>query len=418
MFFGKTNSGLLSGLILRPRHNGMCPGLLIASHVLTAAGAAAQVTVTPAPGATRLLCVGPTGTVSIDADSATTCAGTQTNITSIAVGTGASATTLSGTGVTLGSSATLAAGGNATVGGTLRVTGDTSLSTLSTGGSATLNSAAISNNATVGGTLGVAGLTTSNGIDNGGAGISNAGAITGVTGLSGDGAANISGVAEVSASGTVAGATLTDGAGTTVSGGTINTATVNATTVNATNANYANLNIQNVSATNATISDSVTAGTISDGAGTVISGGVVTTNSLHVVGNTIDNDGAINTDSLNVRAGGITVASGAPISMGGNRVQDVGTPIGRNDAANKAYVDQEIDQTAEGVAIAMAMGGLALPQGKDFALSANVGFFDDRQAVAAQAALRVNEILYFNGGAGVGLSDNKVGGRVGLMAAW
>lgn len=66
----------------------------------------------------------------------------------------------------------------------------------------------------------------------------------------------------------------------------------------------------------------------------------------------------------------------------------------------------------------MAMGGLALPQGKDFALSANLGFFDDRQAVAAQAAIRLNEILYFNGGAGVGLSDNKVGGRVGVMAAW
>ena len=52
---------------------------------------------------------------------------------------------------------------NATVGGTLGVTGNTSLSTLSTSGLATLNSASITNNATVGGTLGVTGATTLNG---------------------------------------------------------------------------------------------------------------------------------------------------------------------------------------------------------------------------------------------------------------
>jgi len=49
---------------------------------------------------------------------------------------------------------------NETVGGTLGVTGNTSLSTLSTSGAATLNSASITNNETVGGTLGVTGATT------------------------------------------------------------------------------------------------------------------------------------------------------------------------------------------------------------------------------------------------------------------
>ncbi len=50
--------------------------------------------------------------------------------------------------------------GNVVAAGTLSVTGNSSLSTLSTSGLATLNSASITNNATVGGTLGVTGATT------------------------------------------------------------------------------------------------------------------------------------------------------------------------------------------------------------------------------------------------------------------
>ena len=54
---------------------------------------------------------------------------------------------------------TLGVTSGATVGGTLGVTGNTSLSTLSTSGAATLNSVGVTNNATVGGTLGVTGNT-------------------------------------------------------------------------------------------------------------------------------------------------------------------------------------------------------------------------------------------------------------------
>lgn len=52
---------------------------------------------------------------------------------------------------------------NETVGGTLGVTGNAALSTLSTSGLATLNSASVTNNASVGGTMGVTGLTTLSG---------------------------------------------------------------------------------------------------------------------------------------------------------------------------------------------------------------------------------------------------------------
>ena len=129
-------------------------------------------------------------------------------------------------------------------------------------------------------------------------------------------------------------------------------------------------------------------------------GNIATLNSA-----TITNAGAASTNSLAVGIGGMTVAAGAPVSMGSNRVQNVATPIDASDAANKAYVDamsgnvanlqgaidaqtarinsafREIDKNTEGIAIALAMGGIALPQGKDFALSANFGILRHQASV-------------------------------------
>jgi hypothetical protein len=264
----------------------------------------------------------------------------------------------------------------------------------------------VTTDATVGGTLGVTGLTSTNGIDNGGMGIANAGPISGVTSLSGDGTGSVSGFVDITASGTVEGATLTDGAGTTISAGTVTTTTLNATTGTLTTLN-------------------------------ATTGNVTTLNST-----TIDNNGLTSTGSLAIGSGGVTVAAGAPVSMGSNRVQNVATPIAATDAANKAYVDavsgdvaglqaevnaqtlrinaafREIDKTTEGVAVAIALGGLVLPQGKDFAISANFGFFDSKQAFAAQSAMRLNDILILNGGLGLGMQSSQLGGRVGVMAAW
>jgi hypothetical protein len=308
---------------------------------------------------------------------------------------------------------------NATVGGTVGVTGapttagisntgNVATTTLSTSGAATLNSVGVTNNATVGGTLGVSGLTTTNGIDNGGSGITNAGAISGATAIAGDGTGSITGFVDMTASGTVQGATLTDGAGTTISGGAVATNTVGATTGNITTLNATTANATTLNST------------------------------------TISNAGATNTGSLAVGAGGMAVAGGAPVSMGGNRVQNVAAPVAATDAANKAYVDaaiggadiegleaaiqqqtarinsafREIDKNTEGIAVAMAMEGLSLPPGQVFAIGASLGMYQDKQAAAAQTVIRLNETLTFNGGIGVGLGTNQVGGRVGVMAAW
>ena len=64
------------------------------------------------------------------------------------------------------------------------------------------------------------------------------------------------------------------------------------------------------------------------------------------------------------------------------------------------------------------MGGMVLPAGKSFAIGGNMGFYDDKQAFAAQAALRVDDVLTLSGGVGLGMDYKNVGGRVGFVAAW
>ena len=61
---------------------------------------------------------------------------------------------------------TLTTSGATTLGSTLGVSGNTTLSTVSTSGLATLNSASVTNNATVGGTMGVSGNLTAQGATN------------------------------------------------------------------------------------------------------------------------------------------------------------------------------------------------------------------------------------------------------------
>jgi hypothetical protein len=258
----------------------------------------------------------------------------------------------------------LSVSSDATVAGTLGVTGATTLSSLSTTGAASLTSLGVTNNATVGGTLGVTGLTTTNGVTN---------------------------------TGNISTTTLsTTGAATLGSAAITNNATVG--------------------------------GTLGVTGATTLS--------------TLTTTGAATLQSVAVGSGGLAVAPSAPVNMGGNRVQNVATPIDPTDAANKAYVDamsgnvgnlqaaidaqtarinaafRQIDRNTEGVAIALAMAGLALPDTKVFAISGGMGFFDNKQAFAAQTALRINDVLVLNGGVGLGMESNQVGGRFGVMAAW
>lgn len=134
------------------------------------------------------------------------------------------------------------------------------------------------------------------------------------------------------------------------------------------------------------------------------------------------------------RSGG---AMTGDIVMNGNRITGLAAPVDQHDAATKGYVDNRfaafdadvsdlsnrvanlesnLDAALQGVAIAIAMGGLSIPPGKDAAIGANVAMYEGRHAFAAQYALKVNDTMTF--GSAIGFGGGNVGGRMGLMAAW
>ncbi|MCL6705423.1 YadA-like family protein [Pseudomonas sp. R2.Fl] len=78
----------------------------------------------------------------------------------------------------------------------------------------------------------------------------------------------------------------------------------------------------------------------------------------------------------------------------------------------------EVEKASEGVAIALALGGVQLPGDRDFAISMNYGNFDGHSALGFGAIGHVRENLYINGGVGVGFSTGTVAGRVGATWAW
>lgn len=162
-----------------------------------------------------------------------------------------------------------------------------------------------------------------------------------------------------------------------------------------------------------------------------------TANDAWTTATTANNNAAA---AMNAANGALQRSGGAMtgnIVMNGNRITGLASPITRSDAATKGYVDDrfaafnadidslntrlanveaEIDTALQGVAIAIAMGGLSIPTGKDAAFGANVAMYNGRHAFAAQYALKVNDAMTFSSALGFG--GGNVGGRMGLMAAW
>lgn len=70
--------------------------------------------------------------------------------------------------------------------------------------------------------------------------------------------------------------------------------------------------------------------------------------------------------------------------------------------------------------MAMALGGVYLPEHQTVALHANLGFYNGAQAFAIQGVGRINETFTVNGGVAFDASGrgNGVGGRVGVSAGW
>jgi hypothetical protein len=78
----------------------------------------------------------------------------------------------------------------------------------------------------------------------------------------------------------------------------------------------------------------------------------------------------------------------------------------------------QMRQSFEGTAIAIAIGGGALPADKKFALSTNWGNFRSENAIGVTAQLRLTEYAVFNAGFAAGTREGGVGTRAGFTLAW
>ena len=91
-------------------------------------------------------------------------------------------------------------------------------------------------------------------------------------------------------------------------------------------------------------------------------------------------------------------------------------------AKNSLQIDansQRIDESFEGVSMAIAMGGTYLPKpGETFRISGNWGHFEGANSVAFSAAASVGGGTYITAGVGLGLDANTVGGRAGVSMGW
>lgn len=104
-------------------------------------------------------------------------------------------------------------------------------------------------------------------------------------------------------------------------------------------------------------------------------------------------------------AGNLATASFAP--------QDISTL-----QSNVGVLQQQMKQAFEGTAIAIALGGTALPDNKKFAISTNWGNFRGQNAAGVSAQYRVSNNVVTNFGVGGGFQQGGIGSRAGVTLAW
>lgn len=85
---------------------------------------------------------------------------------------------------------------------------------------------------------------------------------------------------------------------------------------------------------------------------------------------------------------------------------------------NVGILQQQMKQSFEGTAIAIALGGAVLPADKKFAISTNWGNFRGQNAVGVAAQYRLTNYAVANVGVGGGFAQGGFGSRAGVTFAW
>jgi hypothetical protein len=273
--------------------------------------------------------------------------------------------------------------GNASIGGTLGVTGNTNLSTLSTSGLATLNSANVTNNLSVGGTSSLSGKLTANN----GATINGGGSITSTNGTNSvvvnnagttiTGALNINGSVNMIGSGASSNTQSSNlaGAGT----GTVGQISVNTKGVNGATESSAEITLTN---------------------------GYGNTHGLQVYEDKAVLSGGTHSTTLTLDDSGATFQNSA-----GSPVRVTGVADGSSDYDAVNY--RQLKKAYSGIASASALAAIPSPvPGKNFSLGVGYGHFEasDAFAIGGKAIFGKSISADF----GVGLSDSQTTVNAGL----
>jgi autotransporter adhesin len=129
--------------------------------------------------------------------------------------------------------------------------------------------------------------------------------------------------------------------------------------------------------------------------------------------------GAVASATNSVALGNGTLADRPnTVSVGGRRLVNLAPGVSGTDAVNLNQLRGVQDRAYGGVATAIAMGGAAIPEGKTYAVTANLGEYRGNTALAGGFALRLTDYATVNASLGVGVDHGDVGGRVGTTFAW
>jgi trimeric autotransporter adhesin len=290
-------------------------------------------------------------------------------------------------------------------GGGNNVTVDSTGTTVT--GAFTANNGATVNGGLTADTLNVTGVTTTHGIINTG----NIGTST----LSTSGLATLNS-AQVTNGLTVLGATITNGITNTGTlqnnGNAVVTGTLAAgnTTVNGTLSTTGNASVGG----NASV-----AGTTTLTGALIANGGATINNGATVNGNfTATSNAYLGGSSANatvvVSTSGMTVASSRDVSMGGNRVQNVGNAVAGTDAVNLNQLHDVRKEARRGIAGAAALAGLpALESGKQYNFGAGVGYYKGESALSLGGHARIDADTTAKFGVGITGSDATVSAGIG-----
>ena len=120
----------------------------------------------------------------------------------------------------------------------------------------------------------------------------------------------------------------------------------------------------------------------------------------------VTSDGAGNLATLNAAS----IASVTSVAALDGRVTNL--------EGNVRSLNSDVRKAFEGAAVAIAMGGAALPDNKKFAISANWGNFSGENAFGGVAQMRITDNFVANAAIGAGFNRGGVGGRVGGTFAW